>query len=59
MQNIGVVFCDLFGAKTNPFKKGKNCSEVVCEILKSEGYKFTKDADLVTPEDIEKVLLSK
>jgi len=55
-QNIGIFACDLLGTKTNPFKKGKNCSEVVGEVLKLEGYVIDKDINLVTPRDIYKVL---
>lgn len=56
LQNIGLLFCDLFKMKENPFKKGKNCSEMVAEILKLEGVVINKDFNLVTPKDIFEVL---
>lgn len=56
IQNIGIFVCDILGTKVNPFRKGKNCSEVVGEILKLEGYVIDKDINLVTPKDIYKVL---
>lgn len=52
MQNIGVVIANIFNMKSNPFKKGKNCSEVLAEILIRLGYKISKPLDLVTPKDI-------
>jgi len=52
LQNIGVVFCNLFKIKSNPFKKGKNCSEAISDILKLEGYKFEKESNLIVPKDI-------
>lgn len=55
-QNIGIFICDILGIDTNPFKQGKNCSEVVGEILKLENYVIDKDINLVTPKDIYKVL---
>jgi hypothetical protein len=55
-QNLGVAICELFRMKKNPFKTGKNCSEVVSDILKLEGYKFDKESNLITPKDIYKVL---
>lgn len=55
-QNIGVAICELLNLKKNPFKDGKNCSEVVGEILKLEGFVFGKETNLLTPKDIYKVL---
>lgn len=56
MQNVGVLIARIFGMKSNPFRKGKNCSEVIAEILIHEGYTFDKPFDLITPKDIFKVL---
>jgi len=56
MQNVGVILARIFRMKSNPFKKGKNCSELVAEVLIHEGYKFDKQLDLITPKDIYKVL---
>jgi len=55
-QNLGVVVCDLLKLEKNPFKKGKNCSEVVGEILKLEGIHISKDTNLLTPKDIYEAL---
>lgn len=56
MQNIGIVLANVFNMKSNPWKKGMNCSELVAIILKSEGYNIDKPLDLVTPKDIYNVL---
>jgi hypothetical protein len=56
MQNVGVVISNLLKLDYNPFKKGKNCSEVIAEILELEGYKFNKSKDLITPKDIYLIL---
>jgi hypothetical protein len=55
-QNIGIAICELLRLKNNPFKKGKNCSEVVGEMLKLEGFSFVKETNLLTPKDIYEVL---
>jgi len=56
MQNIGVVVCDLLKLKKNPFRAGNNCSEIVGEILKIEGFLFDKDINLIIPKDIKELL---
>ena len=56
LQNIGIFLASIFGWKKNPWKKGKNCSEIVAKFLISEGYSISKPLDLVTPKDIYKVL---
>jgi hypothetical protein len=55
-QNVGIFLADVFNWKNNPFRAGKNCSELIAEILQVEGYKFTKPLNLVTPKDIDEVL---
>ncbi len=55
-QNIGIFLASVFNLKENPFKKGKNCSEVIGEVLRLEGYKIEKDANLLTPLDIDNIL---
>lgn len=55
-QNMGVFICTVLNLKENPFKEGKNCSETVSDILKLEGYKFSKESNLITPKDIYEVL---
>lgn len=57
-QNLGIVFASIFGWKSNPWKKGKNCSEAVADFLHMEGYNFNKAHDLVTPKDIYDVLFN-
>lgn len=56
LQNIGIALADLFGWKNNPWRNGKNCSEIVAEFLISEGYSFSKPLDLITPKDIYNIL---
>jgi hypothetical protein len=51
-QNIGVVIARLFKLKHNPFTTGRNCSELVYEVLRSEGYSIDKNKNLITPKDI-------
>lgn len=57
-QNIGLVIADMFNLKKNPIRSGLNCSEVIGDILELEGYKVEKDANLLTPLDIDKILES-
>lgn len=57
-QNAGLVVANIFKLNKNPFQKGLNCSEVIGEILALEGYKLSKDANLLTPLDIDKILES-
>jgi hypothetical protein len=52
LQNIGISLAKIFRMKYNPFQKGKNCSEVVGEVLKHEGYILPINKNLVTPKDI-------
>jgi uncharacterized protein YycO len=52
MQNLGILIAKIFKLKNNPFKKGKNCSELVGEFLSNIGYKFDKNLNLLTPKDI-------
>jgi hypothetical protein len=56
LQNIGIFMASLFGWKKNPWRKGKNCSEIVAKFLISEGYRISKPLDLVTPKDIYEIL---
>lgn len=58
IQNIGIFIADLFKLKKNPFKTGYNCSEIVADILKSQGYQIDKDSNLITPRDIYGILES-
>jgi hypothetical protein len=51
-QNIGVVIADILNLQKNPFKKGKNCSELISEILQDEGYTLPKEPNLMTPKDV-------
>lgn len=57
-QNIGIVLADIFNLKKNPLTKGVNCCEIIGNILELEGYKLSKDANLLTPLDIDKILES-
>lgn len=56
MQNLGIFLSSILGSKKNLSEKGKNCSEVVGEILKLEGYIIKKDSNLLTPKDVDRIL---
>ena len=56
VQNLGIFTAKVFGNKKNKFNQGKNCSEVIGEILKLEGYEIKKDVNLLTPLDIDLIL---
>lgn len=58
-QNIGIVLADIFNLNKNPFTRRFQCSEVLGNILFLEGYKLPKEANLLTPLDIDKILESK
>lgn len=58
MQNVGVLVSKWFKLRSNPWPKGKNCSEAMAELLKAEGYVLPKEPNLMTPKDID-LLLSK
>lgn len=52
LQNLGVLWANLWKSSTNPISDGSNCSEAIGEILELEGYKIDKDYNLLTPKDI-------
>ena len=56
MQNVGILLGNIFGWKHNPWRKGKNCSEIVAAFLQREGFIINKELDLMTPKDIFNVL---
>lgn len=56
LQNIGLLLANVFGWKSNPWRKGKNCSEAIANVLELEGYKFMKSHDLVSPKDVYELL---
>jgi hypothetical protein len=58
LQNIGLFISNALGLKKNIFKSGYNCSEEIGKILILEGYKIDKDLNLLTPRDIELILLA-
>jgi hypothetical protein len=58
LQNVGIFLANVFGWKKNPFRKGTNCAEEIGNILVLEGYKVSKPLDLLSPKDIEQILLS-
>lgn len=57
LQNIGLFISNIFGLKKNIFSKGYNCSEEIGKILQLEGYRIDKDLNLLTPRDIELILI--
>lgn len=52
LQNIGVALSYVFKEKFNRFKEGKNCSEVIADILEMEGIKIDIEKNLITPKDV-------
>ncbi len=60
LQNLGIAWCDILAlvgiTATNPFKKGRNCSELlydqVLTRLGVSGYK----KDLIKPHHLEKII---
>jgi hypothetical protein len=52
IQNLGLVVARLFKLKYNPTPGGKNCSEIIAEVLQMQGYKLPKEPNLMTPKDI-------
>lgn len=64
LQNLGIVIVDIFkniGIKIrNPWKKGKNCSELVYSLILKKLYPELKyDPDTIKPHHIEKILIQK
>lgn len=58
-QNIGVAISDFLRLRENPIKKGKNCSELVSEVLIKLGFSVPKEPNLMTPKDVFDLLNSK
>jgi uncharacterized protein YycO len=58
-QNLGLFLANVFGWTKNPWRKGKNCSEAIADILEVEGYKLSKSHDLASPRDIYELLKEK
>lgn len=61
LQNIGIVMVDiagLFGKKVdNPFKKGRNCSELIYTVvLKELKPELDYNADTIKPHQIEEII---
>jgi hypothetical protein len=52
LQNLGVFISNLLKKDKNIWRKGKNCSEAVADLLNLQGITFNKSNDLVTPKDI-------
>lgn len=57
LQNIGIVLVDMGIWKSNKFKDGYNCSELIySNVLQKLGFTLDKHPDLITPKDIYKLL---
>jgi hypothetical protein len=56
IQNAGVPLSRILGLNHNPFNSHKNCSEVVSDMLKLEGYAFDKESNLIDPRDVYEAL---
>ena len=64
MQNVGIFITDIlgyFGIKCkNPFKKGRNCSELIYgEVLKQMYPDLDYDSEKIKPHEVEEILISK
>jgi|GEM_PF-2580931 len=65
MQNLGIVILDIVSFFTgnklkNPWKKGKNCSEIVYEkVLKKLFLELNYNPDTIKPHHIEDILIKK
>ena len=63
-QNFGIIIVDIlkfFGIRaTNPWKKGKNCSEIVYEVVfKKMHPDLDYDPNTIKPHHIEKILTTR
>jgi len=65
-QNVGIFYVDimkLFGKKVqNPWKKGKNCSELIFENALLEMFpelSKTHDKETIKPHHVERIILDK
>lgn len=64
MQNIGIVLvdiCRLFGYKIkNPWKKGRNCSEIIYEVILKELHpELSYNPQLIKPHHVSRILEKK
>lgn len=64
MQNAGIVYTDIMKllgkTVTNPWKKGKNCSEILYETVFKRMYpELEYDQDKIKPHHIEDIILEK
>lgn len=64
MQNLGIILVDIAAWFTikikNPFKSGKNCSELIyTEVLKELYPDLNFNKDTIKPHHIERILLAK
>jgi hypothetical protein len=64
MQNVGIMITDVlsfFGIKTkNPFKKGRNCSELIyIKVLKPMFPTLKYNPDTIKPHQVENILIEK
>jgi hypothetical protein len=64
LQNMGIVIVDVLGVlgirATNPFKKGRNCSELLyLNVLKPLCPDLDYRPDLIKPHHIEEILVNK
>ena len=64
MQNLGILIVDILALINikikNPWKQGKNCSELIySQVLKKLFQKLKENPDTIKPHHIEKILISK
>lgn len=60
MQNIGIFLIDLGILKSNPWKSGVNCSELIyTHVLKPMFPELDHNPDTIKPHEIENILISK
>lgn len=60
LQNIGIALIDLKLLTKNPWKQGRNCSELIyLKVLKPMFPELKYNPDTIKPHDIENILVSK
>lgn len=60
LQNLGILLIDLKITKHNPWKQGRNCSELIyIKVLKPMFPELNYNPDTIKPHEIEEILIKK
>lgn len=58
LQNLGIFLKDLKIVKDNPWKQGRNCSELIyIKVLKQMIPSLNRNPDTIKPHEIEEIIL--